>query len=123
MTDRDPARQLAIVQKCEDMIAYGHQALVHFPKHERHVMSQEIRIAMWDVHRLIITAHKRYGALSALRELDVALAVLRGRLRVATAAGHLPPRKLAQWSEHTSELGRMVGGWLKTERATDQTDR
>lgn len=42
---------LLIIQKIEDMMRYGYQAVAHFPKSERHVMSQEIRLAMWRLMR------------------------------------------------------------------------
>ena len=38
---------LKIRQKCEDMIAYGYVAVRQFPKTERHVLAQEIRVTMW----------------------------------------------------------------------------
>lgn len=116
MSDR-PTEPLRILQRCEDMIAYGHQALVHFPKHERHVMSQEIRDSMWTIHRLIVRAHKKYTKKTTLHDLDIEIAVLKARLRVATELRYLAPKKLTLWSEHLTALGAMTGAWIKAEVA------
>jgi hypothetical protein len=51
---------LLIIQKIEDMMRYGYQAVAHFPKSERHVMSQEIRLAMWRLMRGAVLCAKRY---------------------------------------------------------------
>lgn len=115
---QDPAEALRVLQRCEQMIAYGHQALTHFPRVERHVMSQEIRTSMWDIHRLIVRAHKKYTKKTTLQELDIEVAVLRARLRVAVEVGHLPPRKHEVWSEHLAALGAMTGAWLRSAAAT-----
>lgn len=61
---------LIIKQKCEDMIRYGYVALRQFPKFERHVLSQEIRLTMWAILRLIIVCNKRYYKKTTLQELD-----------------------------------------------------
>ena len=45
---------LKIRQKCEDMLVYGYTAIRQFPKAERHVLAQELRLTMWAVLRLII---------------------------------------------------------------------
>jgi hypothetical protein len=52
---------LLIIQKIEDMMRYGYQAVTHFPKSERHVMSQEIRLAMWRLMRGAVLCAKSPG--------------------------------------------------------------
>jgi hypothetical protein len=42
---------LKLAQKLEVMIQYGYVALRRFPKSERHVLSQEIRLSMWAMLR------------------------------------------------------------------------
>ena len=37
---------LKIRQKCEDMLVYGYTAIRQFPKTERHVLAQELRLTM-----------------------------------------------------------------------------
>ena len=49
-------QELRVAQKVEGMIEYGYAALRHFPKSERHVMSQEIRLSMWRLLLVMLPA-------------------------------------------------------------------
>ena len=60
---------LKIRQKCEDMIAYGYVAVRQFPKTERHVLAQEIRVTMWAILRLIIITNRRYHKKTTMQDL------------------------------------------------------
>lgn len=60
--------ELKIKRKCEDMIAYGYVALRQFPKMERHVLSQEIRLSMWTLLRLIIICNRRYHKKTTMQD-------------------------------------------------------
>jgi four helix bundle protein len=105
---------LIIKQKCEDMIRYGYVALRQFPKFERHVLSQEIRLTMWAILRLIIVCNKRYYKKTTLQELDAECDVLRSQVRMAMQLEYLSFHKYDVWSKKLDELGRMVGGWIKS---------
>lgn len=104
---------LLIRQKCEAMIAYGHAAVRHFPKMERHVLGAEIRTTMWAVLRLIVVCNKRYHKKTTLQDLDAELDLLRSQIRVAQSMGYLDFKKYEYWSKLNDELGRMLGGWIK----------
>lgn len=67
---------LLIIQKIEDMMRYGYQAVAHFPKSERHVMSQEIRLAMWRLMRGAVLCAKRYYKKTTLCDMDADLELL-----------------------------------------------
>lgn len=107
---------LLLAKKAEEMVLYGYQVLRHFPRSERHVLSQEIRQSMWAVLALIERAARARDKIRLLQELDIELALLKQRVRIAHRLGYLPNRQYAVWSEKLVELGRMVGGWLKTAR-------
>jgi four helix bundle protein len=105
---------LKIRQKCEDLIIYGYGALRQFPKSERHVLSQEIRATMLAILRLIIVANRRYFKKTTMQELDAELDILRSQIRIAMELQFLPFQKYEVWSRHVDEIGRMVGGWMKS---------
>ena len=122
-TDR-PARTdgLLIRQKVEAMIEYGHIAVRQFPKMERHVLGAEIRHTMWALLRFVVVCNKRYHKKTTLQDLDAELDLLRCQVRAATALGYLDIRKYEHWAKLNDEIGRMIGGWIKsmsepTERA------
>jgi four helix bundle protein len=105
---------LLIRQKCEAMIEYGYIALRQFPQHERHVLSAEIRLRMWSLMHLITLAHKRYHKKTTLQELDAQLDLLRVQVRLAKALGYIDMKKYETWAKLNDEIGRMVGGWIKS---------
>lgn len=106
--------ELKIKKKCEEMIAYGYKAVAQFPRAERHVLSQEIRSTMWALLRLIVICNRRYHKKTTMQDLDAELDLLRSQLRLATDLGYLPFRKYEVWSRHADEIGRMIGGWLRS---------
>lgn len=109
-------KDLHVAQKVEDMIQYGYIACRHFPKSERHVLSQELRLSMWRLLRLVIICSKRYHKKTTLQELDAELELLRREIRLAKDIGVLPFKKYEVWSYKLDEIGRMVGGWLRNLR-------
>lgn len=66
------------------------QVLRHFPRSERHVLSQEIRQSMWAVLALIERAARARDKIRLLQELDIELALLKQRVRIAHRLGYLP---------------------------------
>jgi len=105
---------LVIEEKCRGMLLYGYQAITHFPKSERHVLGAEIRISMLSLQRLIVTAFKRYHKKTTLTDLDIELAVLKRQVRLAKDLRYLNIKKYQIWIEQLVELGRMIGGWIKS---------
>ena len=105
---------LLIRQKTEAMIEYAYVALRQFPAHERHVLSAEIRQRVWTLMHLIVLAHKRYHKRNTLQELDAQIGLLRTQVRLAKALGYLDMKKYETWAKLNDEIGRMVGGWIKS---------
>ncbi|ALO46564.1 diversity-generating retroelement protein Avd [Pseudohongiella spirulinae] len=106
---------LLIRQKVEDMIDYGYIALRQFPKSERHVLSAEIRQCMWSILRCVIKCNLARDKRAALLQLDVELNVLRSFLRRAMQYQFLQFKKFEHWSKLNDEIGRMIGGWIKSQ--------
>ena len=109
--------ELKIQQRAYDMIQYGYICLRRFPKTERHTLAAEIKGHMFQVLRLILVANRRRDKRAVLTELDVELELLRLYVRLAhdvvdyTA---FPTRSYEHWSKMLSEIGKMLGGWLKS---------
>jgi len=106
-------QDLMVAKKTEEMLRYGYGALAHFPKSERHVLSQEIRHCMWQILRLVIVCSKRYHKKTTLQELDAEIELLRRQLRLSQELKFLPFKQYEVWSRHLDEVGRMVGSWIK----------
>jgi four helix bundle protein len=108
--------ELQILQKTYDMMLYVYPALTQYPKSERHTLVAEIKTTMANMVRLIIRANKERQKLEHLRQLDAELELLRTQVRLSMDLQFLPIRKYEQWSRLLAEIGKMLGGWIKSTR-------
>lgn len=99
---------------------YGYQAIKQLPKHERHVLGAEIRLSMLQLQRLIITAFKRYHKKTTLTDLDIELAILKRRVRLAKDLMYIDIKRYEIWVGQLVELGKMIGGWIRSVNAKQQ---
>jgi four helix bundle protein len=113
---------LIIEDKCRDMLLYGYQAVKQFPKHERHVLGAEIRQSMLQLQRLVVTAFKRYHKKTTLTDLDIELAILKRRVRLAKDLRYLDIKKYQIWIEMLVEIGKMIGGWINSVKMKKQAN-
>lgn len=98
------------------MIKYGNQCILQFPKAERYALGSEIKQSMYKILRLIVVANKSKAKKPLLFEIDAELDVLRTFIRLAADPDlkYLPLKKYENWSKLLNEIGKMLGGWLKT---------
>jgi four helix bundle protein len=110
--------ELKILQKTYDMIQYGYICLRQFPKSEKYTLAAEIKQSMYRLLKLIITANKRYYKKTTLQDIDVELEFLRYLVRLSADAElrFLPLKKYENWSKMLNEIGRMLGGWIKSSK-------
>lgn len=108
------AEELKILQKVFDMMEYGYGALAQFPKSEKFALVTDIKRSMDTMLERVIEAQKKYYKKTTLQELDVETAKLKAYLRLSYQLGFLPMKKYEIWSEKVVEIGKMLGGWLKS---------
>lgn len=106
--------ELKILQKTFDMINYAYPALAQYPKGEKFALVADIKRRMDVMLERIIEANKKYYKKTTLQELDVEVEKLKAYVRLSYNLGFLPPKKYEQWSGLVVEIGRMVGGWIKS---------
>lgn len=106
--------ELKIEQKIFDMMKYGYAALAQFPKSEKFALATDIKKCMNVMLERCIEAKKKYYKKSTLQEFDVENEKLRAYLRLSHELGFLPTKKYSVWSEKSLEIGKMLGGWLKS---------
>lgn len=107
---------LHIQQKIYDMILYAYPALEQMPKSQKFSLAQDMKHCMNEIMRLTISANKKYTKRTTLQELDIEIAALKVYLRIAYDLRYLPPKKYEVWSGMLVEIGKMVGGWIKSQR-------
>jgi len=105
---------LKIIQKTYDMIEYGYSAIAQFPKSEKYALGNDMKRCMHQILEYEIVGHKKYYKKTTLRDLDVEVTKLRAYTRLAKDLGFLPFKKYEVWSRFNVEIGKMVGGWIKS---------
>ena len=108
-------KDLLVQQKIYDMILYAYPALEQMPK-SQFSLAQDMKHCMDKIMRLTISANKKYTKRTTLQELDVEVAALKVYLRIAYDLRYLPPKKYEVWSGMMVEIGKMVGGWIRSQR-------
>jgi four helix bundle protein len=106
--------ELKILQKVFDMMGYGYQALSQFPKSEKFALAVDIKRCMHIILERVIEANKKYYKKTTLQELDVEIMKLKAYLRLSYNLGFLPIKKYEYWTSLVVEIGKMVGGWIKS---------
>lgn len=111
--------------------------LNHFPKHERYGLCQQIRVKAYEVYGYLVEAQKRYQKKTSLTNLDICHEQLRMLVRLAFELGYFRFKNGAQCTERDTdktathryltlsrmidELGRMIGGWIQSEKSRHLT--
>ena len=111
-----PASDLIIRQRCEAMIEYAYVAIGHFPKSEKPGLGLELRQTCWRLLRLIIIANKRHHKKTTMADLDAELDLLRSQVRLGHMLGHIPPKRYEHWARLNDEIGRLLGGWIRSQQ-------
>lgn len=106
---------LIIRKKIEDMIHYGYVAIKRYPKSERYALAADTKEAMYDLLELTIRANKRYHKKTTLQDMDIKLEFLRYLTRLGMELGVLPFKQYEVWNRYLSEIGRLLGGWMKSQ--------
>lgn len=96
------------------MIEYAYQALAQFPKSEKFAIVVDIKRCMNVMLEREIEANKKYFKKTTLQELDVEIVKLKYYIRLAHRLKFLSTKKYEIWSGMVVEIGRMLGGWLKS---------
>lgn len=103
-----------MLQKVLDMMEYGYICLKQFPKSEKYALATDMKHCMDMILSHTVEAQKRYYKKTTLQELDVEIMKLQVYIRLAFNLRFIPIEKYHNWSDKCVELGRMLGGWLKT---------
>lgn len=113
--------EFKIKEKIYDMILYGSPALLQFPKSEKFILASKIRESMYKLFGLAVTVEKKYYKKTTLQEMDIELDVLRHLIRLAAdpklypnQKPCLPFKKYEFWAKSLDEIGRMLGGYMKS---------
>ncbi len=109
--------------------------LNHWPKHEKHALAKSIRDDAYRIFDLMVEGQKRYFKKTSLTELDVTIEKLRLKLMLAYELGYFAFRQKGDAEDRSEvvsekrygvltvmldEIGRIVGGWIKKVKESQQ---
>ena len=114
---RKGERYLQIERRCKDLIVYANIMVKQFPKREKYALAARIMELCYDLLTLAITTGKRLHKKTTLTDMNVKHEVLRQLVNVAFELRYIDTKKHRTISTIIDEVGRMMGGWIRTELA------
>jgi hypothetical protein len=111
--------EMPIFTRTYDLLSWLLPVTNHFPRAHRLSATKRLLDAAFDLRERLEEANLRRGAarLERLERADEALARLRLYVRLAVRWGWLSEGQYGHVAEMLVEVGRLLGGWLKTARA------
>lgn len=112
--DEAKVSELKLEQKITDMMLYAYPVLQNFPKSEKFALVADIKRIMDTLLERCIEAEKKYTKKTTLQEMDVCVAKLKVYIRLSHNLRYINDHTYQVWSEKVVEIGKMLGGWLKS---------
>lgn len=99
-----------------DFLSWLLPRIQSFPRPQRFGVTQRLQNAALDFQELIVEADTARGAERRdwLRRADAALNKVRLYLRLCREWGWLTPGQYQHAAQMITEIGRLLGGWIKT---------
>lgn len=112
------AEEMVIFSRVFDLLEWLLPKAERFPRAYGSTLTQRLMDAALDLQEALVEAEVREGRsrLSALRNADAALARLRIYLRLAHRWRWLSDGQYAHAGTLVAEIGRLLGGWLRSEQ-------
>lgn len=110
---------MAIFTRTYDFISWLIPQTMNFPRSQRFVVTKRLQDAALDFYELIIDANAYRGQarLALLRQADARLDRVRHYLRLCQNWGWLSQGQYQHAVTFVTEIGRLLGGWLKQNQA------
>ncbi len=110
--------EMTIFAKTYDFLAWLVPLTNHFPRAQRHTVTQRLLDAAMDYLERLVDANAVRGQarLKLLEAADAEMDKVRLYLRLAHTWRWITPGQYKHASHLIAELGRLLGGWQKTTR-------
>lgn len=108
--------KLITYEKMNNLIYYSKNLLNKYPKSERFDLCSDIKNILYSTLRNIIFAWKEYKNIDKLRYLriiDTDLVFLKSLVLISYKSKYISQKNFMVWNEHISEIGKLIGGWIK----------
>ena len=103
-----------IIIKISDLYLEFYKEIRKWSKPERYNLGCRCEILIIEVLEKTFKASRNYNKLQNLKKANIKLQVLKILIRTAKNIQIMPFRKYQFFQEKILEIGRMIGGWIKT---------
>ena len=107
-------QNLAIFEKTYELILWLYPTVNKFPKSQRFVLGQQIENTILEILKGIIEANQERDKLAYLKKISVELDKLRILVRLSKDLRFISIRQYSFAAEKINEIGKMLGGWIKS---------
>lgn len=111
---RKTTDELAVITKTYDLILWSCHHTGRFPRNHRFVLGERIERNLYDLLESLIRAKYSKQRKELLDHANLGLEVLRFQLRLAKDLQCLKVDSYGFAAKAVDEIGRLVGGWLKS---------
>lgn len=84
-----------------------------FPRSQRFVLAQQLQQAAFRFYELLIAARRTRPNDGLLKQADIELEKVRLYLRLSHDLNYLGMKQYRHAAQLTTEMGRLLGGWMK----------
>ena len=109
--------RLIIYEKSTNLLIYSKNLLNKYPKSERFDLCADIKNIIYDVIEKVVFAWKekdKNERVKILNKIDSKLYLLKTLVRLSYEFKYITDKNYMTWNLHISEIGKMVGGWIKS---------
>jgi hypothetical protein len=106
--------QSPIYLKYYDLMTWLIPCTLNFPKSQRGVLARQLQSELFRTYEALVNAGKQIHPLNSLSDVDAGLVRLRTYLHLCRDLGLLSVSQYEHVSKIVGEVGRLLGGWIKT---------
>lgn len=118
---RDQKNGLIILQRAKDAMKYLYTSWTKYPRSEKLGFVVDYKKCLFQFLIYIITAQKKYFKKTTLQDADVYLELLRLFNDLSYDLRFIDEKRYQLISERFNEIGRLLGGWIKSQKETSTT--
>ena len=102
------------VQDCHDLLRWLIPHLDKFSRNRRYTLGERLESGMLDVLELLVQAAYSREKRTVLARANQRLEMIRHLWRLAHELTAIPTRRYEHGAKLVDELGRQIGGWLRS---------
>lgn len=105
-----------ILTKIHDLLLYLVPQLAKFPRDQKFLLADRIQVKVLDVQEACLRAYYTRDKAPHLRHANMGLEICRHLVRLSHDLKLFTTKAYGVLCEKMEEVGRMIGGWLKSAR-------